>query len=161
MLTIYVDLDGVIADFYGATEPHVRDPELWYGSMFREFILSNGFATLKMLPHAGKLINFLNCLRCRKVILSSAGGIADLYDEVARQKVQFLKDNQIDWGYIITPTWREKAQYAGSATVLIDDSRRNVEDFIRHGGNGILYQTLCPDSSNERVASEIGRLLIS
>jgi FMN phosphatase YigB (HAD superfamily) len=135
---VFLDLDGVVFDFYSAVGDQLHDRDKWWNEGFPAFIDSGGFADLPLLPDADELIAFLENSPASITILSSAGG-SPKFEEIVDQKLEALYRNAIDFPTIIVPSWGIKKDFAGPNSLLIDDHTRNCEDFIEAGGEAIVH----------------------
>ena len=139
---IYLDMDGVIADFvkrykelYGM-EPREAEKNKKFDHYFNEFIATNQFATLDMMPGAWDLINFLRKLPVPTEILSSTATEAR-YDAISRQKLDWLNSKGIEFKPIFVPGKKHKFKYATPNSIIIDDTLSVIEDWKKAGGIGI------------------------
>lgn len=147
---IVVDMDGVLVDFckaaymihakpYDGFEPKHFDFFEDWGLTADEFwapIDKAGpgwWAELPVFPWAGELIhhikrqgNFVIATACSRHAYSSHGKVV---------AIQRLFGNSFR-DYFITP---RKWFLAGPNRVLIDDYEENVDKFVKHGGNAILF----------------------
>lgn len=151
----YLDMDGVIADFVtGCFIQHNR-PELkpdhvftwdFHKTMLRcddeqkikEFWDSKGFdfwANLPLEPWAYGIISTVQALfGDRVLIVTSVPSSPASYDgkrEWIRKHFPIYKDRVC----ACTPKW----MLAHPNALLIDDRDENVEEFVKHGGRGILF----------------------
>jgi len=142
---IYVDLDGVLVDFFKGFE------ELSDGKSFEEFkkekntskawtlIINAGknwWANLPFKSDGKELWNFVKTFNPN--ILSSPG--TSNIDTIASGKIEWIKrELGEDTNYIIE---RDKFKYAnGTKTILIDDSENKIDKFVEAGGTGILHKS--------------------
>jgi len=142
---IRLDLDGVICDFdkrykelYGM-EPREAEKEKKFDRFFDEFIEKQNFATLDLMPGALDLINYLRRLQVPTEILSSTAN-ENRYDEISRQKTQWLKDHQIEFKTNFVPGKRLKCQFATPESIIIDDTESVIRQWKEAGGIGILHK---------------------
>lgn len=152
MITIYCDMDGVLCDFYSVYTELKRKHNVtergyvwkFFSKMVKEEKI---FSNLPMLPNASYLLNYLREVEFQYKgnvaikILTSGGdrsGIAH-YEEAKRQKEEWLKKHNINWEVITVKRKEEKAAYANSNSILIDDTKSNVDEFNEAGGHGVLY----------------------
>jgi 5'(3')-deoxyribonucleotidase len=143
---IYLDLDGVFADFNGAVQKHC--PGLIYQQHSKQIwqvleTIPNFFSTLDLLPNLeiydmalGNDINveFLTALPRATGFLKTA----------QRDKTDWVHSHIDDWAQVnCVSSWEMKKYFCrGEHDLLIDDSPRNIEDWAKAGGTGILHITL-------------------
>ena len=139
---IYLDMDGVIADFvkrykelYGM-EPREAEKNKKFDHYFNEFIATNQFATLDMMPGAWDLINFLRKLPVPTEILSSTA-TEERYGVISGQKLDWLNSKGIEFKPIFVPGKKHKFKYATPNSIIIDDTLSVIEDWKKAGGIGI------------------------
>lgn len=137
-MIMYVDMDGVIADFEG-------EKAKWNGSynkFFKHMIDSHGFAKLDRLP-SERLITRLRQMQSQGVkikILSSYGRPENL--SVRDDKAKWLQGFPFTFDeHIFVPGKAHKREYANENSLLIDDTASNVFDFIDGGGLAILHKS--------------------
>jgi len=144
MKNIYLDMDGVIADFDKryqelfkiSTKEAERDKK-WV-QFFNQFIQDRHFATLDLMPEAIELMDYLKGTGIPITILSSTS--SEKRDgEIRPQKMEWLKKHKIDFPVILVPGAHLKKDYATPDSILIDDTSKNIDDWRREGGVGILY----------------------
>jgi hypothetical protein len=141
---IYLDMDGVIADFDKRYKsrykmlPREAEKNKEFDKFFTQFIADGEFATLDLLPDAMELINFLRSLDVPTEILSSSA--SEKRDpDIRPQKLEWLKNNNIEFPAIIVPGKRHKKDYSNENTLLIDDTQVNIDQWRKEGGIGILH----------------------
>jgi hypothetical protein len=141
---IYLDMDGVIADFDRRYKtrykmlPREAEQHKEFDKFFTQFINDGEFATLDLMPDAMDLINFLKSLKVPTEILSSSA--SEKRDpDIRPQKLEWLKKNNIEFPAIIVPGKRHKKEYSNKNTLLIDDTSVNIDQWRREGGIGILH----------------------
>jgi hypothetical protein len=147
---IYVDMDGVIADFQGAmvdrfgwdfnSAPSRR--QAWKAiQRYDQDGKSNGekgwFYSLPKMKDADKLWAFVTANFANVEILTASGSTPR---DAQGQKRAWIGDN---FGYDIrvniVESGAEKASYATEKTVLIDDRQKVINPFINAGGIGVLH----------------------
>lgn len=150
--TIYIDSDGVVADFDGYYEhlfgPKTTDAELWKNINSYD----NFFAELPVIAGADKLVEFCKATGLEFKVLTATGW---KYDRVAPQKIKWWFDN---FGLsakdvICVKAGKDKALYANPSSVLIDDMMKNIEVFEQAGGLGLWHTD--PDYTIQELASLI------
>ena len=152
--TIYVDMDGVLADFFGAmlnkynfnadnypagewdmTAPLGITPEQFCNTMYEDGFWLN----LPLTPNAEVL------WKTTEVTASTLGSkvkILSLYpknhpnpDRAVTEKIEWCTNHGFFADdYIVKSETGGKAEFASPTSVLIDDNDRNVDEFIRAGG---------------------------
>lgn len=152
--TIYVDMDGVLADFdLGVAKIHqfkTGSKELFPVRKSGSWDCANTPDFFKFLPEIGLGVAMFNWLAAhqdeygyRLGILSATG---DKHDSVAKQKLEWLKRNvpmafnQLRGRVIFVQSGvGDKHMYADSNVLLIDDTPEVVEAFRAAGGQTILF----------------------
>ena len=143
---IYLDIDGVFADFSGAVQKHC--PGLIYQQHSKQIwevleTIPNFFSTLDpILPNLklydivfgnGVDVQFLTALPRATGYLKTAQ--RDKTDWVHK----YINCAQVN----CVSSWEMKKYFCqGIHDILIDDSPRNIDDWIKVGGTGILHVTL-------------------
>jgi hypothetical protein len=142
---IYLDLDGVVADFVKRykelyrMEPKEAEKSKKFDSFFDEFIATNQFATLDLMPGALDAIAFLRKLNVPTQILSSTAN-EKRYDAISKQKMIWLQTHGITFNPIFVPGKRLKQEYAAPDKIIIDDTESVIEQWRSAGGIGILHK---------------------
>lgn len=140
MSRIYVDLDGVLADFDTAAnavigEDHYKfswqrgDALLWQ----RLNAVSDFFLSMPMMPDAEHL---WRAVEHRDPAILTALPKTNR-EEVARQKREWVKKHLGPNVSVITCMTRDKPDYATPGAVLIDDRTVNQPDWEAAGGHFI------------------------
>lgn len=142
---IYVDMDGVIADFEKRFKeltgklPSDYKTEAGFRTNFQKIIDGGHFATLDQMPDFDTLVSFLESLPVQKCILSSTAR-PECNFAVATQKLQWLSSvAKISWPKIFVPGKHLKQQYATPSSILIDDTPIVIDQWNAAGGIGILH----------------------
>ena len=137
-------MDGVIADFNKkykemfSIEPKVAEKDKKFEPFFNEFIAKESFAKLELMPDAINLMNYLRNTGIPIEILSSTS--SERRDaQIRPQKMKWLKDHQIEFPVILVQGAHLKQKYATPDSLLIDDTSKNIDEWRRAGGIGILY----------------------
>lgn len=140
--TIYLDMDGVIADFdkgynaiYGV---FCRDDPV--KSHWTEAVKNGIFESLELMPGAQGMIDYIFTLGLNVEILSSVSNRGDGPD-VARQKEAWLNKHGLgELKRNFTPNKKSKGKYANQHSLLIDDSQECYDAFTNGGGYSILHK---------------------
>ncbi len=155
-IIVLLDVDDVLADFKSAfrrvtgvmlndvpeNDPGVRR-ELWNAVVAAEV-----FKDIELLPDARLLAGQLGQMMWTGAIydveLCTSGGGAHSYEKVAAQKRAWFEKNPLGFSTMnVVKTWRDKHtcmfNKADFNYILIDDSQRNIDEFKKHGGFGVLH----------------------
>ena len=164
---IYVDMDGVLADFFGPVEKHhgvdnwrdARKQRSAGGGKIDKIAKKPGyFANLKPLPNAGKLINGVMKLAGEYNILSSP--LLSAVEQSSREKSQWLQRHLKRNAPRSVVFDHEKFKFArqadGTPNILIDDYDTNIHLWEANGGIGILYR----DDECDRVLKQLHHALL-
>jgi len=142
---IYLDMDGVIADFVKRykelyrMEPKEAEKNHKFDKFFDQFIMDNGFADLDLMPGAMDGITFLRKLNVPTQILSSTAN-EKRYNAISKQKMIWLQKHGITFNPIFVPGKRLKQQYAAPDKIIIDDTQSVIDQWNAAGGIGILHK---------------------
>ncbi len=140
MITLYLDMDGVLADFN--KEYTKFDPEKADRKRFRESVIEHHiFEKLDFMPDAQELLNHVSRLNGVNVqILTSMGTHEPVQANMAQmQKMKWLDAKNIPYKANFVHNKQEKARFATPRSILIDDSVGCISPFIEAGGHGILH----------------------
>lgn len=161
MITIFLDMDGVICDFmkhYHMIEPSIDTPKKFHTMVMEHQI----FEKLDWMPNGERLIALLNSLpkdRYKIEILSSLGTHTELIAAHSkRQKEFWLLNHDIHCKYNFVNTWAHKYRYATKYSLMIDDRGDVCEDFINAGGAAVTYVAHEYDSMAVKIKAELQRL---
>lgn len=142
---IYLDMDGVIADFekryielFGIA-PQEAEKSKKFDHYFEMFIANNGFADLPLMPGAIKGLEYLRKASVPTQMLTSSSD-EKRHDAVSKQKCVWLEKHGITFNPIIVPGKKLKQQYAAPDKILIDDMEVNIKQWRDKGGIGILHK---------------------
>ena len=143
---IYFDMDGVLADFVeriesvtGESIDFLMKDQTTFKKLKSKLVADNFFASLK--PMEGiKLLKELVRDGERVEILSSVGQFES--EKVAKQKKAWLKQHLgFSPKFNYTTSSKDKAKYAKSNTILIDDRTKSTVPFKAAGGIVILHKS--------------------
>lgn len=146
-MTIYVDLDGVLADYDKAanaalrTDNHYKFEFIWGAEAYWKRLHAQGnfFASLERMPDARMLWAAL----CRIDLASSPVILTALpktgAESVDKQKRQWVKDQIQHDAPVITCKTVEKPDYCKPGDILIDDRAVNRAAWMHKGGTYIIH----------------------
>lgn len=145
---VYVDMDGVLADFFGEVAKE-HDVEYWREIHRKDLGIDqiakkpDFFAGLPILPNAGRLMSgILQVNNERYSILSSP--LLSNVEESSREKTEWLQRHLKNHQPQAVIFDHEKYKYAkqpdGTPNILIDDWDTNIRLWEANGGIGILYK---------------------
>ena len=147
-MKIYLDMDGVIANFEKryielfreAPNACHRDRKE-FSANWKIFIAGKHFEDLDWWPGGPQLIDYLAKNRLDVEILSSSGG-NKYHDMVVLQKKKWIETFNLPetWPVNIVAGRKKKAEYATPDSILIDDTQDVIEAFREAGGIGIHHK---------------------
>ena len=140
MITLYLDMDGVVANFdkaYRAYDPLKEDRKKFRSAVMDYKI----FEDLEPMPNTNILLSHVSTLRGVKIEMLTSMGTFDPAQgaEAKRQKLVWLRKHNITYKANFVRSKQEKANYATPESILIDDSVGCIDPFVRAGGHGILH----------------------
>lgn len=140
MITLYLDMDGVLADFnkeYTKFDPQKEDRK-----KFREAVIQHQiFMKLDFMPDAQELLNHVSRLHGVNVEILTSMGTHDPFqaESAKQQKLVWLAKMNIPYKANFVNDKQGKAKYATPRSILIDDSVGCISPFNEAGGHGILH----------------------
>ena len=145
-MKIYLDLDGVLADFdkqytklFGDWPEDVDKRHKHFYKHWDEFASGDNFEKLELLPDATILLKAVDTLKVPVEILSSSSG-GKYHEDVTKQKLIWLKKHNINYKANIVKSGEDKAKFAAPWNILIDDTPLVVEAYRKAGGTAILHK---------------------
>jgi 5'(3')-deoxyribonucleotidase len=151
--TIFIDMDGVLADLHAGIVEFSGDPTIidqrskLFKTWLPAYVNANGFEDQAAMPNATKLVEFLTKLhkqgKVKLAILTSHGEFYEPFSEVIRQKKVWIEKNFPQLNKIpfcATSSGADKSILASPNTLLIDDHSKNIIHFTNAGGHGIVYE---------------------
>lgn len=153
-MELYVDMDGVLADFDGHFRDFYKGDSYDYSDKFGldsmwEFINDNDphfFLNLKWMPGGEELWKFVRLYN--PTILSTPAYTVKACREDKRKWIRSHLGPAVH--YIFS---NKKAKYATPSSILIDDMEKNIRPWREAGGVGILH------NSAEETISILKKLL--
>jgi hypothetical protein len=144
-MTIYVDMDGVIADFFKELASHhgvdhwkdIPDKE----ESIRQLQGTDFFGRLPKFKTSDELIEFVDEVTDGKWCILSSPLRGD-YDNSSFWKQEWLAKHGYKPKEAIFTGRKEKyaVKADGTPNILIDDRHQNIDRWIKAGGIGIRYQ---------------------
>lgn len=143
---IYLDLDGVFADFFATMTSlgldYHADPKAAWSVVDK---IPNFFAKLPPMGCAVELFNHIKVLANKSghpiTFLTALPMLTGELRTAAADKTYWVANKlHTSTRVVCVSSWAEKSSYVnGTNDILIDDSARNVIDWCRHGGVGIVH----------------------
>lgn len=143
---IYLDLDGVFADFFGKLESlgldYHADPRAAWSVAEK---IPNFFATLQPTEYAVEMFNRIKFMANKSgheiTFLTALPLLTEELRTAAEDKKYWVQRVlHTSKRVICVSHWSEKSAYAnGTDSILIDDSARNIIDWCGAGGVGIVH----------------------
>ena len=143
---IYLDLDGVIADFHKRyhelynTSPSSDDARKRFGQRFAIFIQNKEFQNLDLMPDANVLLDYLKYQPVPPVEILSSTARPINNAEISRQKEVWLRKHSINYPANFVPGKQFKYKFADENSIIIDDTPSVIDDWNKAGGTGILHK---------------------
>lgn len=162
MSSIYLDMDGVVADFDGYAHQllGLGPSEGKYPETVWQKLIANPrlYRDLKPLPYASQLYNF-----CTKLAEKLDYRVAFLTAIPKKNDVQHAMHDKVEWcqkhfpgtPVFFGPYSRDKQNHCRPGDILIDDRTDNIQEWKSAGGIGILHREF------DRTVSELDSLLPS
>ena len=149
---VYLDMDGVIADFFGGVEKmygvtHWKElTSVKSGGELKQEVInkirgSEFFSTLPKFPTADSLIQLIKSATGGAFSILTSPLIGDHENSAAQKKVWISKNIERPDEVIVSGRKEKWAkQKDGTPNILIDDRPVNIDRWKAKGGFGILYQ---------------------
>lgn len=155
--TVYVDMDGVLADFDGGfykltgmSSDNVSDPELW--AAIEAYGKGRFFSELQWMAGGKELWEYVTSNFLRVKILSALGKSDKIDRQTTHGKTAWLRHNipsLRESDIILVENKHRKRHYSKPGDIIIDDTPVVIQEWDKKGGIGILHKT---------ASESIGRL---
>ena len=149
-MTIFLDMDGVVADFEGMLELHGGYPRGtdWNDDTLWTVVnkIPNFWSHMPLMPDAKILWNAVKDLN--PVFLTAPSR----FDSRSKPgKLAFVAKHFGNVPVIFSRA-QEKWHYAKPGDILVDDTERNIKDWRSHGGIGIMHKNANSSVAKIKVA---------
>jgi 5'(3')-deoxyribonucleotidase len=147
MNSLYLDMDGVVADFdgYAHQKLGIGPSEGKYPQNVWEILIENPrlYRDLKPTPYATQLYDF-----CHKIAKKLDYRVAFLTAIPKKNDVQYAMHDKVEWAQkhfpgtpvFFGPYSRDKQNHCYTGDILIDDRTDNIQEWKDAGGVGILHK---------------------
>jgi hypothetical protein len=163
-MKIYLDMDGVIADFFSAIArknevKHWKDiPDI--EKTIKEMAVNSDdfFNTIPKFPTTDELVNFVRYEMDCEYGICSTPLRGDRENSAKWKRVWLKRHGLLPDDKALTIFTTNKPKYAtslGVPNVLVDDKKKNIKAWEEAGGIGIVYQA--NENSLESLKSELWR----
>ena len=163
---VYIDMDGVLADFFGGVEK-MYGVQHWKeltsdktkdlkSEVINRITGTDFFATLPMFDSAGELISMVKEFTGGNFSINTSPLRGD-HTNSSKYKKLWIQNNIEQPDDIIITGRKEsyaKDKASGTPNILIDDRPVNIERWQNAGGYGILYQANRDSLSKVKTALE-------
>ena len=157
MTDIYLDMDGVIADFFGeisklnSVEHWKQIPDL--KKALAELNGTDFFVTLPKFKTSDNLVQFVKKLTNNHWYILSSPLEGDVFNS-SFWKSYWLKNNNYEPIEAIYAEDKYKYAITKQPNILIDDRPYKMEEWDKRGGIGILYQANKDNFSKLKIKLE-------
>jgi len=140
MITLYLDMDGVLCNFdnaYHSLRTHAAD-----GKRFRAAVMDfQIFEDLEFMSDTQELLNYVCKLDLITIEILTSMGTFDVQqgNEAKRQKQKWLDKYNLPYKANFVRSKEEKSKFAHDRAILVDDSIGCITPFTAKGGHGILH----------------------
>ena len=150
---VYVDSDGVLADFYGWCRQYDNSITVNDSEKIRALMVQKAdecFLTCSPLPFSSSLLNAVRKNNNYRVLTALTAESKLLKycknEEECKRIVQIHRENKYRWyeklgiprsKVIITDGLQSKAEFCKKGDYLIDDYEKNIKEWKEAGGIGI------------------------
>lgn len=158
MKTLFLDMDGVVADFdeYAMRTLNVPPSGGIYSQEIWNQLAANPriYRELKKTPYADELVEY-----CRQLCNDQKWDLKFLTAVPKGNDVPWAFYDKMSWAWFFFPDIpvmfgpfsKNKYQHCRSGDILVDDRRSNVEEWSDAGGIGILHTNI--ESTKGKLAA--------
>lgn len=141
---IFIDSDGVVADFdgyvlthYGKRVADFQKGSFWSAITYRDTHVEKFFRSLPKMADADTLVDHVRGLPVKSVKVLTACGYTPKDAKV--QKEEWYAEHYPGLECIVVSKSPDKAEYAHPYSILIDDRAKSIDPWVAKGGIGILH----------------------
>lgn len=151
----FLDFDGVILDSEQRVKVLINKFQPNSKSEWEEFFYSINWRELledsKHINNSVEIIKELELMKKKLMILTKIHTL----DEMKAKTFDLRENRKITLPILFVPPHVRKSQIymPTQHEILIDDSQKNVDDWIINGGNGILFDEMCEKETKNKVRS--------
>ena len=141
---VFLDLDGVFADFHGAVVKHTGT-DTWSIESWKILDrVPNLFLHLDVLPGSQdgfkEIVEICRAYGSEVQILTALPIPTHSLVTAPKDKITWVRKNLCQNIQVnCSAGWRNKISWVEPKAILIDDMRRNIEMWNDHGGEGIVH----------------------
>ena len=140
---LYCDMDGVLVDLLGSIKRHLGTTKLNQG-VIDDFFNSDDGKSAEFWAECGwesggkQLWKYIK--QYDPYILSACPSVCNKDKKVIKGKTMWCQKNlKIDPSKVHIVQRREKKDYANKDAILIDDRKKNIQEWETSGGTGVLH----------------------
>lgn len=143
MRTLFLDLDGVFANFTKAFREHTGlehydNPKKSWGILEK---VDNLFLHLEPFPYAKDMFEEIKNRSVYDIkFLTALPRLSKKLKTAPQDKVNWIREYLcLETPVICSNGWSDKKRYCSPGDILVDDMERNIVDWKTAGGVGILH----------------------
>ncbi len=140
---VYCDMDGVLVDLLGSIEKHLDVTKLNQGIIDDFFHSDDGKSTefwANCDLESGRKQLWKYIKQYDPYILSACPSACPKDKKVIKGKTLWCTKNlKVDPSKVYIVQRREKKDYANKDAILIDDRKKNIQEWETFGGTGVLH----------------------
>lgn len=149
-MIIYLDFDGVLFDTVSVILKIAKNDNVDFEENCRIFFENLDWKYI--LTNAKELNDSISAVKRLKKsytvkIITHVSSIKEM-----EEKIEFINKNYKNTEIVLVPKNKNKSALVDARNnILIDDSKKNIEDWNNHNGIGILYE----NKSIEKIVEEV------